>query len=396
MQSLLRGQKVKLAELTTATMIQVGLAVTAPAGIIFDISCFGVDAQDKLSDDRYFIFYNQKSSPDGSLVSSGTVGGDNERFQIDLTRLPPTIRKLVFTVTSDQEGAMAQIRQGHLRIVDRGNEVGKFSFSGADFKAEKAIIAAEIYFKDVWRMAAVGQGFNGGLNALLKHFGGTEIATPPAQAVASIATSLSPTINLQKVSGQVRLTKGQKPVMIEKTVEITTSISWRTGTDYDVYALIYTKDGRQVDVATFGATGVPPLQIFDNGEVQHMGDVGREGGSIKTEIVKIRLNDNILAVVPVAYSAQSNGTGSFHRYEVSMSIDNHRGTTVTVPANHADRNDTVYTCVPGMILNTPHGVIIEPLELYSKPNSENRPKLVRNENGHIKVLMDAGPKNDYK
>lgn len=179
MHLLLRGQKVKLAEWTTATTLQVGLAVTAAPGIGFDFSCFGVDAQDKLSDDRYFIFYNQKSSPEGALSCNGAGNGDNERFQIDLVRLPQQIRKLVFTITSDREGAMAQIRDGYVRISDRGNELGRFSFTGADFTAEKAVIAAEIYRKDVWRVAAVGQGFNGGLNTLLKHFGGAEIAAPP-------------------------------------------------------------------------------------------------------------------------------------------------------------------------------------------------------------------------
>jgi tellurite resistance protein TerA len=243
---------------------------------------------------------------------------------------------------------------------------------------------------------AIWQGFASGLEGLCKNYGVEVEDNPAASTVAPDPTTLSPTVNLQKVSGKVELSKGQKPVVIEKTPEITASISWCTGTDYDVYALVYTKDGRQVDVATFGADGVPPLQSFDKGAVEHMGDVGRGGGSVKTEIIKIRLKDNILAVVPVAYSAQSNGTGSFHRYKVSMSIDNHRGTTVTIPASHADRNDKVYTCVPGTILNTPHGVVIEPLEFYSKPNSENRLKLVKSENGQIKVLMDIGPVSNYK
>lgn len=265
MQSLLRGQKVKLAELTTATMIQVGLAVTARSGIVFDISCFGVDAQDKLSDDRYFIFYNQKTSPDGSLSSIGAGTGDNERFQLDLARLPQTIRKLVFTITSDQEGAMAQIRQGHWRILDRGNEVGKFSFSGADFKAEKAIIAAEIYLKDVWRVAAVGQGFNGGLSTLLKHYGGTEVA-------ASIPLPVAPSSRL--VSLEKRIEK-EAPQLINLAKTLTVSLEKKKLQDVVArVALVLDASGSMVTQYTRGdiqlvVDKVVPLSIHfdDNGEL---------------------------------------------------------------------------------------------------------------------------------
>lgn len=191
MRSLVRGQKSKLSDFTTATLIQVGLGITASEGMVFDLSCFGVDAEDRLSDDRYFIFYNQKSSPCGSLASLGRQGGDMERFQINLSTLPQTIRKLVFTITLDGEVNMSQISRGYLQILDRQTKVAEFSFNGADFHAEKAIIVGEIYFKDVWRFAAVGQGFNGGLSALLNNFGGEEIKpSPPASPKVSLEKKL--------------------------------------------------------------------------------------------------------------------------------------------------------------------------------------------------------------
>ncbi len=191
MRSLVRGQKSKLSDFTTATLIQVGLGITASEGMVFDLSCFGVDAEDRLSDDRYFIFYNQKSSPCGSLASLGRQGGDMERFQINLSTLPQTIRKLVFTITLDGEVNMSQISRGYLQILDRQTKVAEFSFNGADFHAEKAIIVGEIYLKDVWRFAAVGQGFNGGLSALLNNFGGEEIKpSPPASPKVSLEKKL--------------------------------------------------------------------------------------------------------------------------------------------------------------------------------------------------------------
>ena len=55
-------------------------------------------------------------------------------------------------------------------------------------------MVAEIYLKDVWRVAAVGQGFAGGLDAVLKHFGGQQIeeTAPPTVQPSTSATRTLP------------------------------------------------------------------------------------------------------------------------------------------------------------------------------------------------------------
>ena len=380
-----RGQKSKLADIGCAGAFPLTLSIAAQ-GMAVDIACFGLDANDKLSDDRYMVFFNQKACPGDAVILE--LAAESATFKLDLARLPATIHKLVFTASITGAGVMRTIGASVMRLGD-----ASFAFSGADFQDEKAIIVGELYQRDgLWRVGAVGQGFNDGLDALVKHFGGSvsepEPAAPPPPKSASV--------NLEKVSGKVQLTKNSKSIIIEKTPEMTASISWQTGTDYDVYALVYTRDGKQIDVSTFGAKNTPILTNFDNGAVVHMGDVGRQGGATKTEVITIKLNDKILAIVPVAYSAQSNGTGSFRRYKVSMLIDNNKGTAVTITADNANEDDTIYTCVPGMILNGSDGIVIKPLELYSEPGSENRPKLIKEKDGAINVVMDAGPLNDYK
>ena len=60
-----KGQKSQMSALTAGTDLYVGIQLNAP-GTSWDISCFGLDVNDKLSDDRYFVFYNQPKSPDGS------------------------------------------------------------------------------------------------------------------------------------------------------------------------------------------------------------------------------------------------------------------------------------------------------------------------------------------
>jgi tellurite resistance protein TerA len=190
----------------------------------------------------------------------------------------------------------------------------------------------------------------------------------------------------------VSLEKGQK-VSLVKTPLITATCSWSSDTDYDLYALVLFADGHVETVSTFGTEADSRFSMsIAGGAVVHKGDVGRGMHGRAQEVLEIRLTDQIIAVVPVAYSARSNGTGSFHRYGVSLAIDNGNGGNVGIDSKHAERSNTIYTCVPGIIRHTNGGVEVEALELYSKHNSEKRPVL----NSDGSITMDAGPTNAYK
>ncbi|MER6131355.1 TerD family protein [Streptomyces sp. NPDC001815] len=178
-----RGHKARISDLTAGTDLYVGVQITGP-GLTFDISCFGLDADERLSDDQYFIFFNQPKSPEESIQLLGAQAGDTESFRVTLDRIPPRIQKLSFTATIDGAGQMSQVAPGYIRIVAGGEEVARYSFTGAEFSTERAVMLGDFYLKDVWRFAAVGQGFDGGLDALLKNFGGEVAEEEPAAAPA--------------------------------------------------------------------------------------------------------------------------------------------------------------------------------------------------------------------
>ncbi|MFF9087050.1 TerD family protein [Streptomyces sp. NPDC014991] len=175
-----RGHKARISDLTAGTDLYVGVQISGP-GLTFDISCFGLDADERLSDDRYFVFFNQPKSPEESVQLLGAQAGDTESFRVTLDRVPAHIRRLSFTATIDGAGQMSQVGPGYLRIVAGGEEVARYSYGGAEFSTERAVMLGDFYFKDGWRFAAVGQGFDGGLEALLKNFGG-EVAEEEAPA----------------------------------------------------------------------------------------------------------------------------------------------------------------------------------------------------------------------
>ncbi|MEU3465285.1 TerD family protein [Streptomyces sp. NPDC006733] len=176
-----RGHKAKISDLTAGTDLYIGVQIAGP-GLSFDISCFGLDEKEQLSDDSYFIFFNQPKSPEESIQQLGAQAGDSESFRVTLDRIPPKIRKLSFTATVDGNGQMSQVGPGYIRIVAGGEEVARYGFTGAEFTTERAVMLADIYLKDVWRFAAVGQGFDGGLDALLRNFGGEVAEEAPAAA----------------------------------------------------------------------------------------------------------------------------------------------------------------------------------------------------------------------
>ncbi|MEU7724328.1 TerD family protein [Streptomyces sp. NPDC040724] len=188
-----RGHKAKISDLTAGTDLYVGVQIAGP-GLTFDISCFGLDANEQLSDDRYFVFFNQPKSPEESIQQLGAQSGDTESFRVTLDRIPASIHKLSFTATIDGAGQMSQVGPGYIRIVAGGEEVVRYAFTGSEFTTERAVMLGDFYLKDVWRFAAVGQGFDGGLDALLRNFGGevAEEAPPQQQAPAAAAPGFAP------------------------------------------------------------------------------------------------------------------------------------------------------------------------------------------------------------
>ncbi|MGW6917466.1 TerD family protein [Kitasatospora sp. NPDC054939] len=181
---LAKASRVRIAELTTGTDLYLGVHLAAP-GLVFDISCFGLDADERLSDDRYFVFFNQPASPEGSVRLLGAQAGDSEAFRVVLPQVPEAIHRLSLTATIDGAGQMSQVASGYVRIVADGTEVGRYSFTGAEFSTERAVMLADLYRRNgEWRFTPVGQGFDGGLRALLENFGGeaTEEDEQPAQA----------------------------------------------------------------------------------------------------------------------------------------------------------------------------------------------------------------------
>ncbi|MDD3306535.1 MAG: VWA domain-containing protein [Acetobacterium sp.] len=145
----------------------------------YDSCCFGVDVDNQLTDDNFMIFYNQTQSPNKEIELKDS--GGNSSYTVSLSKLPNHIKKLVFTVSVDGNGTLSQLTSLALKV-SQNNESLALNLNGSAFTSEKAVIAIEIYQKEGWRIAAVASGFNGGLSALLEHYGGEEVPATDATA----------------------------------------------------------------------------------------------------------------------------------------------------------------------------------------------------------------------
>lgn len=159
-----KGQKIKFSDLGISSNFVAECNVKS--ALTIDVSCFCLNENSKLEDEKYMIFYNQKISPNKEIKL--IQESPSFKFEVDADKLPVKASKLVFIAAIDGEQTLSEIQSVQFKIADI-----TFELSGKDFAKEKAIIIAEVYKKDnVWRVNAVGQGFNGGLDALIVSFGG--------------------------------------------------------------------------------------------------------------------------------------------------------------------------------------------------------------------------------
>lgn len=147
-----------------------------------DASAFLLTGAGKVRGDQDFIFYNQKTSQDGSVEhtgdnQTGQGEGDDESIKVDLTRVPTDIDKIAVAVTiheADQRRQnFGQVGGSFIRIVndENGQELTRYDL-GEDFSTETAVIFGEIYrHGSEWKFRAVGQGYAGGLGPMARNYG---------------------------------------------------------------------------------------------------------------------------------------------------------------------------------------------------------------------------------
>ena len=197
----------------TGDSVTVTVDWTAPSGCEVDVSAYLLTETGKVRGDQDMVFYNQNSGGDGAVRY--TPGSSPKgSFDVDLTRLPPAIQRIVFCVTIDQAAArrqtLAMVSGARIAVAPRGQapSVGYVPQLGG--ASEAAMTFGELYLRNgQWKFRAVGQGFNGGLGPLARSFG-IDVADESAGATGSAAAPAAPKIDLHKAKVEQRLVNLEK------------------------------------------------------------------------------------------------------------------------------------------------------------------------------------------
>ena len=185
--SLVKGGNLSLTKAApgmTAVTVGLGWDARTTTGATFDLdaSALGLGSDDTVLSDAYFIFFNQKRSPEGAIEHkgdnrTGEGGGDDEVIAVDLAAAPDTLTKVVFLASIYEAEAngvtFGQVRNAYIRVVnsDDGTELARYDLS-EDASVETAMVFGELYRHNTeWKFRAIGQGYSTGLAGIAKDYG---------------------------------------------------------------------------------------------------------------------------------------------------------------------------------------------------------------------------------
>jgi len=174
--SLSKGQKVSLTKTGGGTLSQVrmglgwdamrkkGLFGSRAQSIDLDASALLFDAAGALVDQ---VWFQQLVSKDGSVQHTGdnrtgAGDGDDESIRVDLSRVPPSVATLVFTVNSFTGQDFSQIENAFCRLIDESNEseIARYDLTGTGPHTAQ-VMAKVARDGQGWSMTALGNAASG-------------------------------------------------------------------------------------------------------------------------------------------------------------------------------------------------------------------------------------------
>lgn len=427
MLNLITGQKAKFTDAAIAQ--QFTLVVELTTSMATDVACFGLNAEQQLANDDYMTFYNQPKTPCGTV--SWQADNQQQRFNIDLTKLPSSIDYLVLTATIDGQATMRELGASTVKLEQAGQVLASYTFDGSGFDNQRAVMLLQVYRKSgIWRINAIGQGFNGGLSALVTHFGGevaeddeqantvidshinagnnslspTSPTSPinPASSTSSVISN-SPALNLKKVTldkpgseHRITLTKGDNEHLVVEAIWMDNGDASADNDDLDLRVGIlahHSKDMSYIHApAQIGSlTTMPFIQHQGDIKVASINEPGKEIVLVNPAIAKYY--GGKVALVFSVYSAVSNGMVSIASLQPKMRMqykDQVVECVFNIKASAKAKSNLVYTYVIGIAIIDEQGITLQHSGEVSKRMSEATPRLMWKKD-KVELKIDGAP-----
>ncbi|MFF1324569.1 MULTISPECIES: TerD family protein [Streptomyces] len=397
-----------------------------------DLSALLVAADGKVRSDDDLVFYNQPSAESDAVRHVAVDAAGGERIEVDPAALPADVDRVVLVGSCDPDDASRTFREVKdvlIRASRPGADPVQFR-PPALTDGERAVLLVEFYRRgEGWKLRAIGQGYANGLAGLATDFG-IDVAQEPVEEPGqrqeapepqAPTVTAAPPMSLRKPPlGTISLDKGSQVSMsldkADRELVVTATLEWdggsdqrrKKGADLDLYALFVpaskavrgeqppgslrtrkkgsapapdtgtAKKGKGADVVYYKRLG-----SLKNRPFVHLDGDSRVPGR---ETLRIVRPDEQGYVLLCAYSALSNGFGSFRSFGAKVVVTDDRGSTVTVPL--FENTKTRYWVAIALVdFTAPDGAAIQHIEAYSARMTERRPVL--HTDGTIE--MNAGP-----
>ena len=166
--SLSKGGNVSLTKQApglTDIVVGLGWDARSTTGDAFDLdaSALVCGTTGKVRSGADFIFYNQASSADGTVVHAGDnlTGqgeGDDEQLTLDLSRVYAKVDTIVLLVSSYQGHSLEWVANAYCRLVGEDDvELVRYTLTAGP--AETGVVMATLVRTgDAWTLRAVGEG----------------------------------------------------------------------------------------------------------------------------------------------------------------------------------------------------------------------------------------------
>ena len=147
-----KGQKMNIGIAGQLQRLRIGMGWnTADPRCDIDLSAYLLNQSGKVPADDWFVFYGQTSSPDASVhLDTNGSGEDRETADIDLTKLHPSISRIVFVLTIHEAFTynlnFSMVKDAYIRLTEPASNKEICSFLLTDYYANViSMMLGELY-----------------------------------------------------------------------------------------------------------------------------------------------------------------------------------------------------------------------------------------------------------
>ncbi|MFE5944262.1 TerD family protein [Streptomyces sp. NPDC056480] len=166
-----RGGVIDLPALPQARHWHVSASWAQQTNCEIDVVAFVLDEDEQVSSDGDFVFYSAPESPDGAtrLLCDGPT---EQTVAVDLAALPPAAHRIAIAAAIDGTATFGNIGAVQITLAPGVDAPATVQATLDAATSERTLLLAEIYRRDSrWRFRAVGQGYDHGLEALVRGYG---------------------------------------------------------------------------------------------------------------------------------------------------------------------------------------------------------------------------------